>query len=220
MIKKEIRIPESINDIKLYQWQKFTSIVDEDVEEEFVNRKALEIFYDIDGKHYNGLKISDITKIIGELNNALNQKITLIRRFELDGIEYGFIPDFDDITFGEFVDMDKYNNTKDYHKLMSILYRPIASSYKDTYKVREYEGSNEKLREMPLGVALSAANFFFTIGLQLTINILKSLTPKDQEQKVKQDLAINGLGILLSTPYRMETFSNSDLSQILKQIRL
>jgi len=47
----KIEIPESINDIKLWHWQKYMSIVKEDADVEFANRKALEIFYGIDGKH-------------------------------------------------------------------------------------------------------------------------------------------------------------------------
>ncbi len=208
MKKIEIIIPESINDIKLWQWQKYMSIVDENTDEDFANRKALEIFYGIENKDYNKLKIKDIEVTILALNKALNEKIDLITRFELGGVDYGFVPDLDDITFGEFVDLEKYGNVKDYHKLMSILYRPVTSDYVNTYSVEPYGGSHEKLRDMPLGVALSAAAFFFTIAVQLTTDTLKSLTPKGTQQKMKQDLALNGLGILQSTPYQMAMFSN------------
>ena len=208
-MKINIEIPESINDVKLKQWQKYTLLIDEKTSDEFANRKALEIFYGIDGKHYNGLKVKDIEKIMGELIKALSQKPTIVRQFELSGINYGFIPNMDDITFGEFVDLDKYSSIKDYHKLMSILYRPITETYKDTYLIEKYKGSNERMADMPLGVALSASAFFFDIAIQLTRDTLKSLKPQEEIQKKKRDLAVNGLGILASTPYQMATFLNT-----------
>ena len=64
-MKIEILIPESINDITLSQYQKYYSIYDEEADKDFLNRKALEIFYGIDARNYNNLKIKDIDKIIG-----------------------------------------------------------------------------------------------------------------------------------------------------------
>jgi len=208
MITKEINIPDSINDIELWRWQKYMSIVDKNTDEDFANRKALEIYYDISGKYYNNLKVKDIEKIIFELNNALTQKPTLVRRFTMNNIEYGFIPNLDDITFGEFVDLDKYTDIKDYHRLMSILFRPIINSDNDRYIVEKYTGSNEDMLDMPLGIALSAVAFFLTIAIQLTKSTLKSLNLTEKVQMRKRDLAVSGLGILQSTHYPMETFIN------------
>jgi len=208
-MKQIIEIPESINDIQLWRWQKYMSIVKEDSDNEFVNRKALEIYYGIEGRHYDSLKVKDIEHIMKGLVDALGQKPTLVRRFVLSDVEYGFIPNLDDITFGEFVDLDKYNNTKDFHKLMSILYRPIKKTKRDKYKIEPYNGSNERLAGMSLGIAQSAAAFFFDIGLQLTRNILKSSKVGAIHQKKKLGLALNGIGFLLSTPYQMEIFLNS-----------
>ena len=204
----KIEIPESINDIKLWHWQKYMSIVKEDADVEFANRKALEIFYGIDGKHYTKLKVKDIDKIVSVLSDALREKPTLVTRFVLNDIEYGFIPDFDDMTFGEFVDLDKYSNIKDYHKLMSILFRPIINDSKGKYAIASYEGSNELLKDMPLGITLSATAFFLTIALQLTRGILKSSMVTEPILKQKQDLVLSGLGILQSTPLPMEAYLN------------
>ena len=38
-------------------------------------------------------------------------KTPLINTFVMDGVEYGFIPKLDDITLGEYIDID--NNIKD-----------------------------------------------------------------------------------------------------------
>lgn len=209
MKKKEVIVPESLGDISLSKWQKYMLMVDEKTDQDFANRKALDIFYDIDSKDYNSLRVKDVEYLIEQLNKALATKQTLKMRFELDGVEYGFIPDMDDITFGEFIDLDKYSTVKDYHRLMSILFRPITKTFKDRYLISKYKGSHEKLSEMPLSIALGAVGFFFDIGLQLTKSTLKSLKVTDQEQKKKRDLALSGLGILQSIPYQMPIFSNS-----------
>lgn len=209
-MKINIEIPESINDIKLWQYQKFIKLTTpkkgDDIDNDFVNRKALDIFYGINSKHYTNMKVKDIELVINALNKALEQKIKLIRRFEMGGIEYGIIPDFDNMTFGEFVDLDKYSELDKQHRLMSILYRPINDRFAQTYSIQPYDGSSEIMGNMPLGIALSAMDFFLTIGLQLTSVTLKSLTVTGQEQKKKRDLALSGLGTLQSTPYRVGIF--------------
>lgn len=197
-----VNIPESINDIALGQYQKFYDIYDEKADKEFINRMALSVFYGIDGKYYSQMKLIDIEKIVSELNKALEQKIKLIRRFELNGIEYGIIPDFDDMTFGEFVDMDANYGLEKIHKLMSIIYRPIKNKTGTRYSIKPYGGTNDRLKDMPLGIALSALDFFFTIGLQLTSDTLKSLKPEDQQMKEHITSAKNGIGILQSTHWR------------------
>jgi|18_taG_2_1085343.scaffolds.fasta_scaffold70284_2 hypothetical protein len=208
-MKKEITIPESINDIALCRWQRYMSIVKEDSTDDFANRKALEVFYDIKGEYFNKLRVKDIDFMISELNKALNQKIPLIRQFELNGILYGFVPNLDDISFGEFVDMDTNSGIEDLHKLMSILYRPITKKKGDKYIIQSYKGINEDLSGMLLGVAQSAYAFFFDIGLQLTSDTLKSLTPQGEDQTRKLDLVRNGVGILQSIPFQMGMFLNS-----------
>ena len=62
----------------------------------------------------------------------------------MDGIEYGFIPSLEDMTVGEFADLENYLTTgKDYHKAMAVMYRPIINSYSNTYKIQEYKGAKE-----------------------------------------------------------------------------
>ena len=202
-MKININIPESINDISLDQYQRFFDIYDEKANKDFINRMALSIFYEIEGKYYNKMKVADIEKIVSELNKALEQKINLVSRFELHGVEYGLIPDFDDMTMGEFVDLDANTDLDKMHRLMSILYRPIKNEQGKRYDVEPYSGTNDKLKGMPLGVALSCMDFFFAIALQLTSDILNSLTAEEQAQTEKLTLVKNGVGTLQSTPWRV-----------------
>jgi len=101
------------------------------------------------------------------------------------------------------VDMDSNQGLDKMHLLMSILYRPISEAKGKMYRIEPYKGTNAKLKKMPLGVALSAVDFFFDIAIQLTSVTLNSLNLTDQQQKQKRDLAKSGLGMLQSSPYRM-----------------
>lgn len=163
----KVNIPETLNDIKLSTWQKYHELVkDKDPASDFVRRKTLSIFYGIN--EYQLMKVKDITKLIDELNAVFNQKPELTQRFEFNGVEYGLIPNFDDITFAELTDLDLYVEEKDYHKLMSILYRPIVRTFGKTYEIKPYNGSNDKLKDMPYGIVLGVLDFFLRIGEQLT----------------------------------------------------
>lgn len=74
------------------------------------------------------------------------QPINLIDRFELDGVEYGYLPSYKEMSFGEFVDLDTLLTKKpeeaiDYlHIITAIMYRPIIKSKsKHEFKIEKYD---------------------------------------------------------------------------------
>lgn len=173
-----IEIPEKLNDLKLRQWQEIVSIPD-DSEAEFYTYRILNIVYDIKGVKIEEIKNYDIDLMADAVRKILVQDAKFVNRFKMDDVEYGFIPNFDDITFGELVDLDEFADRKDYHKLMSILYRPIVKKQSGgRYKIEKYKGVGD-LSAMPLGVALGAVGFFLTLGSQLISDTLNSLTAEE-----------------------------------------
>lgn len=112
------------------------------------------------------IKMKDFTKFHGELTQALSQEPKFIQRFKHKGIEYGFIPNLEELTTGEFIDLDTYQKDKEnYHRMLSILYRPIVKSYGDLYKIEEYKGTqNAKIMlEVSCEILLGSLNFFFRL---------------------------------------------------------
>ena len=66
--------------------------------------------------------------------------------FEIDGVEYGFIPEYKNMSFAEFVDLDTLLTKKpeeimnNLHIVASMMFRPIVSKKgKHNYKIQEYD---------------------------------------------------------------------------------
>jgi hypothetical protein len=69
----------------------------------------------------------------------------LTDRFELDGVQYGYLPSYKEITFAEFVDLDTLLTKKPEemmdmsHIIAAIMYRPIISEKsKHNFKIEKY----------------------------------------------------------------------------------
>lgn len=74
-------------------------------------------------------------------------------RFELDGIHYGFFPNWRDLTYAEFVDMDTISTKKPdelfnlLHILASIMYRPIVNQKSEhDFTIEKYNVDSMKER--------------------------------------------------------------------------
>lgn len=121
------------------------------------------------------LSITEVDNFMSNLTNILKTDAKFIQRFELDGVEYGFIPNLDTITAAEWIDIDNYQKgDKDIHRLLSILYRPVVKRFnlfglfnKKNYSIKPYEGTTEKLRKAPLEVYLGAMVFFYLLSKRL-----------------------------------------------------
>jgi len=192
-----IKIPEKLNDLTLKQWQDIVAI-NEKADKEFYMYRILNIVYGMKGVKIEDIKNYDVDLMSDAIRGVLEQKAEFQNRFKMGEVEYGFIPNFDNITFGELVDLDEYIERSDYHKMMSILFRPIIKRQSGgRYKIEKYKGVGD-LSDMPLGVALGAVGFFLMLGAQLVNDTLSSLTEEERAIAQKQDIVKNGDGIPLS----------------------
>lgn len=81
------------------------------------------------------------------LENIPTEKNTKFKdTFTLNGVEYGFFPNWKDLTFAEFVDMDTISNKKVdeildmLHILTAIMYRPITNKISEyNYEIEKYD---------------------------------------------------------------------------------
>jgi len=195
--KIEVTVPKDLYSIPLKHYQQFLKEFEniEEITDHTSSLKMLEIFCGLPIKDGMNVKMSDVDLIVNKLNLVLNQKPSLIRKFKLGNLEFGFIPELRDLTFGEFIDVE--NNITDWntiHKAMAVLYRPIKQKFKDKYTIEDYDGTHyaEIMRDMPSSVALSCILFFYTLETELLkVTLNYSLKKKAKlEKKVSEQMKI------------------------------
>ena len=172
---KEVKVilPESARELTIEQYQKFLKV---EGDETFTMLKALEIFAHIPLKVAYAMKADDIMDIGSGIFTMISAKHPLTRRLTFRGREYGFIPNLEEISFGEYIDLDAYlADMQSLHKTVGVLYRPITKEKGDLYEVEPYNGT-DGYSDFPLDVALGATLFFY----RLSNKLLKS-TPTSSE---------------------------------------
>jgi len=183
-MKIEINVPTSLNEVTLGQYQKYLKIAENNSDGNFLDAKMIEIFCGIPLSDSYKLKMSSASAIVDILSELINQTPKHKERFQMNGIEYGFIPDLDEMSLGEYIDLD--NNVSSWeqmHLAMNVLYRPIKTSKLGKYNIEEYDVKNpEAMKDMPLGAAIGSVFFFYNLGIELSKHIvLYSNNPQEME---------------------------------------
>ena len=190
----DFTIPETLRDIKLSQWQKYIDILEKNKDAEltgFLEKKLLGIFCGVELKDIDRIGLSVFDNTIQHLSEVLNSKPELVKTFKMKGtddvtVEFGLIPNFDKMSYGEFVDLEKYLFVdKDLHRAMAVMYRPVKLKSKGSYLIHDYKGTEylaEVMKSTPLDVALSARVFFYRLATKLS-NFTMAYTLKELQQK-------------------------------------
>ena len=200
-MKIKLKIPESLSEIKLWQYQKFLKIQEENTDEKFLASKMLEIFCEAELKETFFMKMKDIAKVSKIINKIFEEKPTLIREFKMNETNYGFIPNLDEMTLGEYIDLDTYiSDWQQMEKAMAVLYRPIELKLRDKYKIVEYTAiGQEKMKEMPLDVVFSSILFFYHLGIDLSRVMMSYSVETPISSQPSDNFLISGDGMLAFT---------------------
>ena len=207
-MKLDILLPTSLSEIPLCRYQKFIEMKEQSNDEEFIANKMIQIFCGIELKEVMQIKVKELNGLIKHFTDVFSEKPQLVRQFKIKDIEFGFIPKIDDISFGEYVDLEHhFQNWSTYHKAMAVMFRPIKEKHGDKYTIVDYE-PNEDMQELmkfaPLDVAISASVFFWSLGselLSLTMNYLQNEVTKmthSLNTPKEVNLANGGAGIQAS----------------------
>ena len=184
-IKFDYVIPESKSEITVDEWVQFNRIHTVDVDPEFLQKRMLEIFCKVPSEYSTKLAQVRVNDMLNRLTILFSQNSDLKQRFTFKNIEWGLIPDFSKhITTGELIDLDSYLESGDYTRLLSILYRPIIKSYKDSYDIEPYEGSHELFKTLPYDILDGVLVFFWTLFNQLgkaTLKYTKKVMEKEKD---------------------------------------
>ncbi len=210
-MKAYVDVPDSLSDIKLRQYQKFVKETKDNEDTDFIQNKIIEIFCNVRASDVKKIKYTDIKKISDRINKLFEEKPALVRNFNLYGVNYYFIPNLDEISLGEYIDIDTYISDWDnIHIAMNVLYRPLKQKLKEKYLIEDYkENNNTVLQDMPLDAVMSSIFFFYHLGndlLKVIVNYLQN--NQEIQQALDQTSVKNGDGITASMLSLKETLQN------------
>ena len=209
-MKLTLNIPESLSEVTLDQYQQWLKVAEGKELDNFLQQKMIEIFCGVTLKQVMLIKAKDIESIVVQISKLFNQKENkFIDRFNYQDQEFGFVPKLDDMTFGEYVDLDNYlADWQLIHKAMGVLFRPITFKKKKQYLIEDYETADKyNMKQMTLDVVFGAMVFFWNLRNELQKHILNYLANQTEvpiSQELRDSLK-NGVGINLSMDWQMET---------------
>ena len=184
-MKVNLRIPTSLNEITLGQYQEFAKLDGtlEDTHDTAIQLKIVEIFCKVPEIVVRNMKATDIAEVCEIINTMFNTNHQLINKFSLGGVDYGFIPELDDMTFGEYMDLDTFIGDNDnLHRAVNVLFRPIEHKRGTRYTIKDYDADiSDNAKDFPLDVVLGAIVFFYSLGKDLSMVMLNSLDTKNEK---------------------------------------
>lgn len=195
----KVVVPTTLSEITLEQYQRFARL---DGDEEFLTHKMLEIFCGVPLADLPNIKFSSVANVMRHINTMFDEKPSLKPTFTLGEQEFGFIPNIEDITFGEYVDLDNYmGDVQNLHKTMAVLYRPVTEKAGKRYAIEPYESAQkyeQDMKQAPMDVVMGASLFFYRLGNDLLIATLTSLENQKTNTQANHSLDVSGDGILPS----------------------
>lgn len=195
-MKVDLLLPTSLSEIPLSRYQDFIAMKEKSNDEEFIAQKMIQIFCNIRLGEVAQIRLKDLNELIDHFSKIFSEKPKLKTKFKIKNIEFGFIPKLDDITLGEYVDLENYlKSWETYHKAMAVMYRPITNAIGKKYLIEDYEPKEEMqelMRNAPLDVAISASVFFWSLAKELYNSLVNYL---ERETKRMTDLTNTQKGI-------------------------
>jgi hypothetical protein len=208
----KIKIPTSLSDIRLEQFVLFNKLMKESQDENFIQLAMVTVFCDVSVDFAKNIVAKDFTEIVNDITKVLSEQPRFIQRFIHEGKEYGFIPNLDEITAGEYIDLESFlRDEETYNKAMSVLYRPILNKRKDLYNIEDYKGSHTEFNTLNLEIVLGSMLFFWNLSNELLIAMRVYLAQPKNRILLEATLAQNGVGI------NQFLQSLEDVSSILKE---
>ena len=188
---KEFKLINSWSDVTLETWLKLIDFETGTKTEEA--EATLAALTDIPKQLVKELALSDVAVIMSKVGELQQQQDTKLKRIiTINEVEYGFHPDLDSITLGEYADIEQFIKNgidKQLPELMSVLYRPVKLKKNDIYIIEPYDGDirlrAEEMKQMSAEQVQSALVFFYTLGKVLSEIMPSYLMEKLQEMKTQ-----------------------------------
>ena len=217
-MKIKFNIPETLADVSLQDYQKYLKIAEKEKDNtDFLDLKSVEIFCSLKINDLRAIQAKDYDEILNDLSVAFESKTPFKQHFSLNGVKYGFIPDLENISLGEYIDLETYlQDVESYHKAMAVMYRPVTFEKNETYLIEEYETADKyaaQMKKAPLDIYLGSQVFFYNLGRELAKHILLSSdNPEGMDLELMKILEENGVGTVAFMHLLEGNFGDSMLS--------
>ena len=160
-----IKLPTSTKDIKLYQAIKFFEVS--------ANENLSDITKQITCVNIiTGVSVAKLAKVQKKQISEIYLKLYALMETEpkelnenvitIDGHKYGFIPDINAITLGEFSDIDTLSSDgfSAFNKMLAVLYRPLVLQTGELYTITDYHNEDEKVKQQREVTFLKAMDYY------------------------------------------------------------
>ena len=195
---KSYNIVDSWADVTLEKWQQLVLGKRKSKTQEA--KETIKALSDLPVKLIDEMALSDVATIFERLSK-LQIEGKLKKVFEIDEVEYGFLPNLDEITLGEWSDIEhniKDGLEKNIHKIMAVLFRPVTSRENKLYSIEAYKDGKqraEKLRKkMSAAQVQQSLVFFWHFGKELSKILPLYLTEIMTKIQVEMNLQKSGVG--------------------------
>ena len=195
----KLNIPENLNEITIKQFFDFKKCAETSNDEFYLRLAMISIFCDVSIEDLkSNLNVKDFNEITDYLTNVLKSEPMHVERFTIDGKEYGFIPNLDDITAGEYIELDTlFKDEETYLEQMATMYRPVVKKVKGLYNIEPFESSDlykDVMNAAPISAYLGSKVFFCDLLKELLISLELYLKQGQTSEPLDQLLASVGVG--------------------------
>ena len=172
--------------LKLIEFQKGTK--SKEAEE------TISALSDIPKKLIKQLELKDVAGIMSAISDLQSKQDSSLKRIiEIEGKRYGYHPDLESISLGEWADLEsllKEDVEKNLPEIKAVLYREIVEETDSgIYTIKAYDGNiairAEQMKKMAAEQVQSALVFFYTFGKELSKTLPLYLMQKLKGMKMQ-----------------------------------
>ena len=171
---KEFKLISSWEDVTLEKWLKLIDFETGTKTEEAT--ETIAALSNIPKQLVKELALKDVAILMSKIAKLQQKQDTNLKKIiKIEGVEYGFMPDLDSISLGQYADLETFiKNGVEKHlpEIMAVLYAPIKVKKNDIYIVEAYDGNirlrAEEMKKMSAEQVQSALVFFYNLGKELS----------------------------------------------------
>ena len=201
---KQFKLISKWSDVTLEKWLKLIEFSSKSKTKEA--KETIAALSDIPKKLIDELALRDVAVMMSKISELQQEQGSSFKKIiEIEGKEYAFHPDLNEISLGEYADLEtfiKNDVEKSLPEVMAILYRPIVEKGENgVYTIEAYDGNirirAEQMKKMSAQQVQNALVFFYNLGKGLLTTLPSVLIQqmKEMNQQLHQNpLRKNGDG--------------------------